>query len=545
MDEFRRIIEAILSGEIDSASKLDAAKREAGTRMGLSHFIRNSEILSVASQAERKRVLPMLQKKPTRTMSGVAIVAAMTAPSECPHGKCKYCPGGVDLDVPQSYTGKEPAARRAIQHGFDPYMQVTMRLNQLSSIGHPVDKVELIVMGGTLTAQMLDYQEWFVKGCLRAMNDFDDNQKRIGDVGEEAFMSHASPLPFAYMEDVQKANETASVRCVGITFEPRPDWAKKEQIDQMLSFGVTRVEMGVQNPDDSVYERIERGHTVADVAEATQQLRDSAFKVSYHLMPGLSGYDPDGDLAIFETVFSDERFMPDMIKIYPCIVMGGTEFSAMMHRGEFTPMTTDEAVHVIAKAKAMLPKWVRTMRIMRDIPSNIVEAGIKNSNLGQLVYEHMEREGLSCQCIRCREVGRAIARGMEPVEDDIKLLRTDYIASGGREVFLSFEDVDQDMLIGFVRLRLPFSPHRPEIDVNTGLIRELHVYGPQLMLGQTPEFEWQHRGYGQELLREAERIARDEYDMEKMAIISGIGAREYYGRLGYRRDGPYMSSKLG
>jgi elongator complex protein 3 len=544
--EYRSVIERILSGDIGDRQMLEDEKRQLSMRLGLDRFIRNSDILKTATEDERRRVLGILQKKPTRTISGVAIVAAMTCPSKCPHGKCKYCPGGPDLDVPQSYTGKEPATRRAIMYGFDPYLQTTMRLCQLKTIGHPVDKVELIVMGGTLTAQFLDYQDWFVKECLRAMNDFDVNYNIVRSRGEGQFLKgyDGSRRGFAYREDVQAANERASVRCVGVTFEPRPDWARREQIDFMLEFGVTRVEIGVQNPDDEVYRKIERGHTVEDVVMATQELKDSGIKVGYHMMPGLMGYDPELDLGGFRRIFEDSRFRPDMLKIYPLIVMEGTEYSKLYRRGEFTPITTEQAVDVVVEAKRMMPKWVRTMRIMRDIPSNIVEAGIKSSNLGQLVQDEMERRHIRCRCIRCREVGRFLRMGVEPDIDDIRLLREDYESSGGTEVFLSFEDVKRDILVGFTRLRIPYEPFRPEITEDTALIRELHVYGPMMEIGERPEYEWQHRGYGAELVREAERIALEEFDKDQMNITSGIGVREYYRKLGYERDGPYMSIAL-
>lgn len=545
--EYRRIIEEILSGAVSSRQELEERKREASVALSLNRYIRNSDILKTASDDEHRRVIHLLQKKPTRTISGVAVVAAMTAPSKCPHGRCSYCPGGPDLEVPQSYTGKEPATRRAIQHGFDPYLQTTFRLHQLKTIGHPVDKAELIVMGGTLTAQTLDYQDWFVKECVRAMNDFQINHLRLKDGGEGRFLEEykAAVKTFRYREDVQETNETSSVRCVGITFEPRPDWARREQINFMLDFGVTRVEIGVQNPNDEIYRLINRGHTVQDVVDATAELKDSGIKVGYHMMPGLLGYNPESDLKAFDTVFTDERFRPDMIKIYPCIVIEGTEYSARYRRGEFNPLTTEQAVDVIARAKAKLPRWVRTMRIMRDIPSDIVEAGIKSSNLGQLVHDELARRGIKCSCIRCREVGRHLKDGVEPEPDDIRMIREEYASSVGREIFLSFSDTKKDILVGFLRLRIPGKPFRPEITPETAIIRELHVYGPMLEVGEKPEYEWQHRGYGSELVREAERIAYEECGMRQLNVISGIGVREYYRRLGYDRLGPYMNLTLG
>jgi elongator complex protein 3 len=545
-DEFRGVVEDILSGIIVSRGDLEARKRRLSVDLGLDRFIRNSEILSFATPDEAKKIKHLLAKKPSKTSSGVAVVAAMTAPSKCPHGRCKYCPGGPDEGVPQSYTGFEPATMRAIQYFFDPYLQTTFRLHQLKNIGHPIDKAELIVMGGTLTAQMLDYQEWFVKRCLTAMNEYGKNRTKILDKGEEEFIREyqCTKKSFKYMEDVQKMNESSQIKCVGVTFEPRPDWVKREQIDFMLGFGVTRVELGVQNPDDRVYLEVDRGHTVEDVKKATMQLKDSAFKIGYHMMPGIRGYEPEFDIKAFKTIFEDSDFKPDMIKIYPLIVMEGTDFSRRYRRGEFTPMSCEEAVEVIANAKSIIPKWVRTMRIMRDIPSTKVEAGIKKSNLSQMVEEYMKREKIKCECIRCREVGKGLRAGLEPDEKDILLLREDYDASGGKEIFLSFEDVKNDLLIGFTRLRIPGNPHRKEISKDSALIRELHVYGPMVEVGEKPEYEWQHRGYGTELIREAEKIASQEFDMNKMAIISGVGVRNYYRKLGYNKVGPYMGASI-
>ncbi len=544
-NSFREIIEKILSGKIQGRRELDSEKRKLCVKLGRKRFIRNSEILRYARPEEREKVLKILQKKPMRTLSGVAVVAAMTQPSKCPHGKCKYCPGGPDIQVPQSYTGEEPATRRAIRYGFDPYLQVTFRLSQLRDIGHPISKVELIVMGGTLTAQCMDYQEWFVKRALEAMNNFPRNYRAIREIGGDEFIQNyeKSEEEFHYLEDIQKENEKAEIKCIGITFEPRPDWAKKEQIDFMLRFGVTRVEIGVQNPDDEVYRKVNRGHRVQDVVEATQQLKDSGLKVGYHMMPGILGYNPDLDLKAFEKIFNEDRFKPDMLKIYPCLVMKGTEYYKLWENGEFKPITTEEAVALIVKVKKMLPKWVRTMRIQRDIPSNLIEAGVKASNLGQLVYRELEKRDIKCNCIRCREVGHRLRKGIEPDIENIKLLRTEYKASGGREIFLSFEDIKKDILIGFLRLRIPYKPYRPEITAKTSLIRELHIYGPMVEVGEKPRFEWQHRGYGKELLMEAEKISK-ELDMKKILVTSGIGVRDYYRRFGYKRKGVYMGKEI-
>ncbi|NYT18543.1 MAG: tRNA uridine(34) 5-carboxymethylaminomethyl modification radical SAM/GNAT enzyme Elp3, partial [Methanobacteriales archaeon] len=315
-------------------------------------------------------------------------------------------------------------------------------------------------------------------------------------------------------------------------------------VDRMLQMGVTRVELGVQTIYNFIYHRINRGHRVEDVVEANQILRDSGVKVAMHFMPGLLS-DPEMDLRIFQRVFQEEQFQPDMLKIYPCLVTRGSQLYHMWKDGDYQPYTTEEAVDLIVKIKKILPKWVRTMRIQRDIPAQLIEAGVKKSNLGELVYRKLEDEGVQCQCIRCREVGHQASKGIHPEPDRIKIMKEEYRAVGGKEIFLSAEDPKNQVLMGFLRLRMPsVSAHRPEIDNYTSLVRELHVYGPMIPLGEREDEVGQHRGYGEELLKEAEKIARDEYGMKKMIICSGIGVREYYRKFGYRKQGPYMSKPI-
>ena len=314
---------------------------------------------------------------------------------------------------------------------------------QLESIGHPLDKVELIVMGGTFPSAALCYQEWFVTRCLQAMNDFGVKSIEYND-------NIQSSREFAYLEDVQKLNEGSPVRCVGMTFETRPDYCKIEDVDRMLQMGVTRVELGFQTIYNFIYRRIERGHRVEDVGESAAILRDSGIKVAMHLMPGLFA-DQERDIRIFKRIFSDERFKPDMLKIYPCLVTKGSKLYKLWQEGTYKPYSTGEAVDLIVEIKKLLPKWVRTMRIQRDIPSPLIEAGVKKSNLGELVYQTLEEKNIKCQCIRCREVGH---QKSSPNLDSIKLLSEEYQAGGGREIFFSYEDVVSDILIGFLRLRI-------------------------------------------------------------------------------------------
>lgn len=533
----RLIIEEALSRNITTKKDLEKLKIQTCRDLKLSGFMSNSKILQYAKPEELESLRPILMKKPTRTISGVAIVAVMCRPHKCPHGRCKYCP--ESSIAPPSYTGEEPAALRARMFHFHPYVQTFNRLYQLKNIGHSIDKVELIIMGGTFASCTLDYQEWFVTQCLRAMNDFETVSKKIPVNQRE--IKIIPPEDFQYIHDAQKNNEHSKVRCIGLTFETRPDYAKLEDINRMLQFGVTRVELGVQTLYNHIYKRVDRGHKIQDVIEANQLLRDSGIKVAMHMMPGLlSSFS--SDVNMFKRLFNEPLFSPDMLKIYPCLVTEGSEFYDMWKKGEYEPYTSQQAVDLIVEVKKILPKWVRTMRIQRDIPATLIDAGVKKSNLGELVYNRLEEEDIQCQCIRCREVGHKKAHGIEPDYNNIELLRTDYDVVGGHEIFLSIEDVENDILIGFTRLRIPSNRvFRKEITSSSSLIRELHVYGQMQKIGKNDDNLWQHKGYGAQLLEEAERIAKDEYNKNKMLIISGIGVRDYYRKFGYYKDGPYMS----
>jgi elongator complex protein 3 len=315
----------------------------------------------------------------------------------------------------------------------------------------------------------------------------------------------------------------------------------------MLDMGVTRVELGVQNPSDEIYRIVGRNHTVANVAEATRIAKDAGLKLVYHLMPGMPGSNPKRDLEAFKTVFTDPAFKPDMIKIYPCLVIEGTKTSRWHREGTFAPYTTEEATSLVAEVKRIIPPWVRVMRVQRDIPARLIVAGVKKSNLRQLVQKELADNGERCGCIRCREVGHRLAVDrVKPDLDKVKILCTTYEASEGKEVFLSAEDPANNVLIGYLRLRVPSAKaHRPEIAaVPSAVVRELHVYGPLVPVGKHAAGAWQHKGYGAKLLGEAERVARDVYNLEKLLVISALGTKKYYMRFGYTRDGVYVSKNL-
>ncbi len=519
------ILERLLALGNPSKEDVNKVKIEVCRKYKSPFVPANSSILELLSDDLRPRLRPILTEKQVRGISGVTTVAVMPKPYGCPHGKCTYCPGGPETGVPRAYTGKEPAVMRALESKYDPFQQVKSRLAQLQHMGHFVDKVELILIGGTFPFMPRSYQEEFVKRCLDALNDQESGS----------------------LEEAKQVAEKAQVKNVGITVETRPDWSRRDHVDQMLSMGVTRVEIGVQTLYDDVYERIHRDHTVADVVEATQTLKESGLKVGYHMMLGLPGCDETRDLEAFRRIFESSDFKPDMLKIYPCLVTPGTKLYEQWQTGEYKPYSTAQAARLIGEIKRFIPPWVRIMRIQREIPIDGIADGVKNGNLRQLVQEELGRRGIKCRCIRCREVGQHIMRnGSNPRIDDVKIQQIAYEASGGTEVFLSFEDPDQSLLVGYVRLRIPGdNSHRPEIkDKNAAIIRELHVFGQTVPVGTRSELAFQHKGYGSRLVFEAERVASEEYDRTKMVVISALGTKNYYSRFNYQHDGPYVSKSL-
>jgi len=479
------------------------------------------------TKKEKHRLMTLLRRKTTRTISGVSVIAVMTKPYPCPQPEpCAYCPGGPTHGVPQSYTGYEPAAMRGLQNNYDPYQQVETRINQLQAIGHNVDKIELIIMGGTFPATPLDYQTWFIQRCLDAITEKQSSTQ----------------------EEAKKNAETSQVRNVGVTVETRPDWAKETHIDHMLNMGVTRVEMGVQNPNNNIYQLVGRTHTVQDVVDATRIMKDAGLKIVYHLMPGLPNTNPKRDLQAFRTVFTNPNFKPDMIKIYPCLVLKDAKAYEWYLEGSYKPYTGEEAADLIVQIKKIVPPWVRIMRIQRDIPAPLIVAGVKKSNLRQLVQEKLRKQGSKCKCIRCREVGHRTEDGTTKINpENVKILTTRYNASEGEEVFISAEDPENDVLVGYLRLRIPSEKvHRQEVKaVPCSIVRELHIYGSLVPVGKHLAKAWQHKGYGAILLTEAEHLSQDDYNLKKILVISALGTKQYYMRFGYGYDGVYMSKQLG
>jgi elongator complex protein 3 len=526
-EALREIVEKLMQISSPTSSDVNLLRMRIAAKHRLRKVPSNSEMIRLLKTEEKTKLLPLLRRKNTRTISGVTVIAVMTKPYPCPQPEpCAYCPGGPTFGVPQSYTGFEPAAMRGLQNKFDPYSQVKSRMGQLKAIGHKVDKVELIVMGGTFPSMPVDYQEWFVQHCLDAITS-----KKSADLAE-----------------AKQNAETSRIRNVGITVETRPDWAKESHVDHMLSMGVTRVEMGVQNPCDEIYNLVGRTHTVEDVIEATRISKDAGLKIVYHLMPGLPGSSKEKDIEAFKGIFTNRCFKPDMIKIYPCLVLKGTKAHGWYSNGTYRPYTTEEAVSLVAEIKKIVPFWIRIMRVQRDIPAPLIVAGVNKSNLRQLAQQKLAEQNVRCKCIRCREVGHRMAiDGVEPNLEEIDILTSSYAASEGSEVFISAEDCENDVLIGYLRLRIPSEKaHRPEIRREPcSIVRELHVYGSLVPVGKHLVKAWQHKGYGSILLAEAERVSKEVYGLRKILVISALGTKQYYMRFGYRYDGVYVSKRLG
>ncbi len=556
---FKELVKEIKSNKSLNKDKLSKLKNKLCEKYGIAQPPTDIEIFLNTPTKDVAFVKKLLQTKPVRTLSGVAVVAIMTKPIKCPHGKCTYCPGGPKShfgNIPQSYTGKEPATMRAIRCNFDPYVQVMSRLEQYIVSGHNPEKIELIIMGGTFPSFDKKYQENFVTYALKAMNDFSklfyradfdlvkfkkffmlpgdiydkkrekEIQKRLVNLRKEEKTT---------LEKEQKRNENSRIKCIGMTVETRPDFGKLGQGNEMLRLGATRIELGVQTVYDDVLQKIERGHTVEDTIESTRVLRDLGFKINYHIMPGLPGVSKEKDIYGFRVLFSNPDFRPDMLKIYPCMVLKGTKLYAEWKKGTYRPLTTEEAADIISEFKRYVPNYVRIMRVQRDIPPPVTEAGVDRSNLRQYVKEALKQKRIWCSCIRCREPkGREISKKVE-------IRYQKYDASLGFEYFIFAEDVENKYVLGFCRLRLPSQELREEITRKSALVRELHVYGVAAGIGETGDI--QHKGIGKKLLERAEELAKHE-GKNKVVVISGIGARPYYAKLGYKRQGPYMVKRI-
>jgi elongator complex protein 3 len=460
-----------------------------------------------------ERLERILTLNAVRSESGIAIVTVITEPYPCP-GRCVYCP--TEARAPKSYLTNEPAMMRAVRNDYDPYRQVASRLAALRQTGHPTDKLELIVKGGTWSFYPEPYQREFIRRCFDAANEADA----------------------ASLEEAHRINETARQRIIGLTIETRPDYVTPEEIRRLRDLGVTRVELGVQTLEEEVLERIVRDHGTAEVRAATALLKDAGFKVAYHLMPNLPGATPESDADSARGLFDDPGYRPDAIKLYPCVVIESAELYDWWRQGRYQPYDDETLIELLIRIKTAIPPYVRIERVIRDIPSTSIQAGCRSTNLREELVRRMHTRGLACRCLRCRQIrGDAVGAFV--------LTREAYDASGGRELFLSFEDPSSDRVASFLRLRIPSgeAAERPALE-GAALIRELHSYGYHLPLRARSDEAVQHRGFGQRLVEEAERIAREEFGRRRMAVIAGVGVREYYRRFGYALEETYMVKSL-
>jgi elongator complex protein 3 len=449
------------------------------------------------AEEELRVITQLLKRRITRSISGVSVIAIMTKSLPCP-GKCVYCPGQdsqPNQKVAQSYTGHEPAAMRSIHNNYDPYEQVLSRIRDLEAIGHIVDKIEIVCMGGTFLSTPFDYQEKFIKGAYE------------GVIGGKVIS----------LEAAKNLAENSKRRLIGLTIETRPDYCTEPYVDMMLNYGATRVEIGIQTVLDDVYKKVNRGHTTQDSIDAIRIAKDAGLKINAHMMPNLPGSNYTKDLEMFDVLFSSPDYRPDMLKIYPCVVIKGTILYDWWKEGEFTPYSLDELIELISNVKQKIPSYVRIQRIMRDIPAFLIEAGCKKSNLRQLIHKRLEELNSKCNCIRCREYGIAKKSKIfnENIFEDIKLYRHDYEASNGQETFLSYENIKEDYLVAYLRLRKPSEyAHRSELnDGKTMIVREVKVVGELVPKDKKPSrnTQLQHRGFGKLLMENDYKIALEDF----------------------------------
>ncbi|MEX2209072.1 MAG: tRNA uridine(34) 5-carboxymethylaminomethyl modification radical SAM/GNAT enzyme Elp3, partial [Myxococcota bacterium] len=525
------VLRALAAAPSWNAHALDALLRRH-PRAGSGLFSR-SELLAgleafsneLALGGRRGELAEFLRRRRIRTLSGVAPVAVFTKPHPCP-GRCIFCP--TDLRMPKSYLSAEPGCQRAAQYAFDPFEQTSGRLRDYRAIGHPIDKVELIVLGGTWSAYPLAYRIWFVKRCLDALNRFDDRSE-APDVSERAGWSE--------LEAAQSANERAELRCVGLSLETRPDHVSRAGVIELRRLGATRIQLGLQSLSDDVLARNERGHGVAESRAAIALLRSAGFKLHAHWMPNLLGSSPDADRADYERLFGDPALRPDELKIYPCFLIDGTELVEHWRSGAWRPYDDEELVSLLADCMASTPRWCRLTRIVRDISAQDIVAGSKVANLRERAEARLRASCRASVDIRAREI-----RGETPEPGDFVLRETAYEAAGGRELFIEAVTAS-DRLLGFARLRLPSEPAWLDELRDSALLRELHVYGALAPLGVHAARHAQHRGVGQRLLGRAAEFARDAR-FERLAVISAVGTRPYYERHGFERGQLYQSLRL-
>ena len=508
---------------------------------------------------EPRRFLDKVRMKPVRSLSGVTPVTVLTKPFPCP-GKCIFCPN--DVRMPKSYLSNEPGAQRAGMHQFNPYQQTSSRLSALYWIGHPIDKVELIVLGGTWSSYPESYQVWFLTRVFHALNDFGRGTASANPTGHLDFASIEEEVDgrrgvadynrivseFARERDperriereetasweelaaAQRENETAEARAVGLSLETRPDHVTEQEVVRLRRLGATKIQIGYQSLDDEVLSLNERGHDVLASRRATKLLRRAGFKIQAHWMANLYGSSPERDLADYERLFSDPDFRPDELKLYPCSLIESATLMTHYEAGRYRPYPEAVLLDLLVKAMTGTPTYCRLSRVIRDIPGEDIHAGSRVTNFRAVAEEEMRRRGVRSRDIRSREI-----RSFDVSIKDLRLDILRYRTSSGEESFLSYVTED-DRLAGFLRLALPDAPSFIDELGGSALVREVHVYGSSMSIGAREEGKAQHAGLGRKLLQDAADEARSK-GFARLSVISSVGTREYYRRQGFT-DGP-------
>ncbi len=531
----KEIIDTMLTQLPTSDEQFLALNRKISAKYKLPPQPKNQLRSVYQNLIQNKKIKPnqtineLLKVRATRTLSGVTPITVLTKPYPCP-GKCIYCP--LEPGMPKSYLSTEPGAMRAVANKFDPYWQVHNRMRALYLNGHEPDKIELLVLGGTWSAYPWSYQKWFIKRCFEAANYFPYvlSNKTI-----------PKKLRSYNLSQAQKINETAKYRIIGITLETRPDWVTVKETKRLRILGCTRVQLGIQILDDKILDLIVRGHRIKHSIEATKRLRENGFKIDHHIMQNLPGATPAKDKKTLLRIFSEPDFRPDQIKIYPTIVSEYAPLYEWYKSGKYRLYSEKKLFNLLLELKQIVPYYCRINRLIRDFPEQSIRAGNKITNLREMLQTELKKRNLLCHCIRCRE-----ARYQNQDLNKAKLFIDEYEASGGKEFFISYENITRSAIYGFIRLRLNSIKNEvlfPEIK-NAALVRELHVYGELVRHDSDNTNKVQHRGLGKKLMQQAETIAR-QHGFKKIAVIAGIGVREYYRKkLGYHLQGTYMVKKI-
>ena len=542
------IIFKIIEHKPKNKARFDDARRKVCGKLKTTQPSNRDLLQAYQNLVKKKRVTRdetlerFMRKADIRTLSGVAVVTSLCKPYNCP-GNCVYCP--AEAKMPKSYLSSEPAAARALGLAFDPYEQMQKRIEMLRRSGHPTDKIEYIIKGGTWNAYPLKYQYWFILESFRACNNLTRRKKTVKTrfIASQPLdhLKHALEIEQNYNDKIAKH------KIIGLTLETRPDAINPTTIYHMRRQGCTRIELGLQAPDDKILKLVDRGHTVQQFRDAMTLLRSAGFKVDLHFMPDLPGTTAKHDVEMYKSLFTDPGFKPDMIKIYPCTVIKSAPLYKWYKQGKYKPYKEKELFDALIKMKTATPRYCRISRLIRDIPTNDITAGNSITNLREYLSVEMKKQNLKCKCLRCREVGHN--KDFVFKNSDVKLFIDEYDTTGGKEYFLSYENKKRSVVLAFLRLRLPEQNDnskifnlQPEIK-DSAFIRELHTYGQLLDLGTKKKSASQHKGMGKKLVLEAEGITKKN-KYKKIAVISGVGVRGYYRKLGYKKNGTYMLKGL-